>query len=407
MRTLQARHATTLSVLGLVLSLLLPVAALAQSGSVTLRVATFNLEDVRTDALMRDDDPRLCALAEVIQRMRPNILLLNEIAYDLPGAPGVPADAEAGQNARRFAERYLAVPQAEGLRGLRFNAFMAPTNTGMPSGFDLDRSGDVVSEFPEPEGAGQTDEGRAFGGDCWGFGTFPGQYGMALLVDSRLTIRANEVRTFRLLPWSYMPGAFLPRQPETREPWYDEEELKLFRLSSKSHWDVPVALPNGRTVHLLCSHPTPPAFDGPEMRNKRRNFDEIRFWADYIAGEPYIVDDTNRPGGLAPGEAFVVLGDLNADPDEGSSFKDPIERFLLSNPLVEAGSVPRSDIAIDGLDDDDTARFGLRVDYVLPSRGVQVVGSGVWRETPGAGLRFPSDHFPVWADLRFGPPPAR
>lgn len=379
----------------------------ARGGSVTLRVATFNLEDVRTEALMRDDDPRLCALAEVIQRIRPNILLLNEIAYDVPGAPNVAAEAEAGQNGRRFAEHYLAVPQAEGLRGLRFTAFMAPTNTGMPSGFDLDRSGEVVSEFPEPEGTGQTAEGRAFGGDCWGFGTFPGQYGMALLVDSRLTIKTEDVRTFRLLPWSYMPGAFLPRDPETREPWYDEEELGLFRLSSKSHWDVPVVLPNGRVVHLLCSHPTPPAFDGPEMRNKRRNFDEIRFWADYIADEPYIVDDTNRPGGLGRGAAFVILGDLNADPDEGSSFKDPIERFLLSNPRIEAGSVPRSDIAIEGLDDDDTSGFRLRVDYVLPSRGVAVLGSGVWREIPGSRPEFPSDHFPVWADLRFGPPPAR
>jgi endonuclease/exonuclease/phosphatase family metal-dependent hydrolase len=143
------------------------------------------------------------------------------------------------------------------------------------------------------------------------------------------------------------------------------------------------------------------------MRNKRRNFDEIRFWADYIADESYIVDDANRPGGLGPREAFVILGDLNADPDEGSSFKDPIERFLLTNRRVESGSVPRSDVAIEGLDDDDTSGFGLRVDYVLPSRGVGVLGSGVWRAVPDAWPEFPSDHFPVWADLRFEPPPAR
>jgi endonuclease/exonuclease/phosphatase family metal-dependent hydrolase len=389
------------------LALLVPRAALAQGGSVSLRVATFNIEDVRTADLLRDEDARLRALAEVIQRLRPNVILLNEIAYDVPGAPDVPADADPGQNAERFVKHYLSVPQAEGLRGLDMDAFMAPTNTGMPSGFDLDRSGEIVSEFPEPGASGQTAEGRAFGGDCWGFGTFPGQYGMALLVDKRLTILTDDIRTFRLLPWSYMPGAFLPQDPKTREPWYSDEVRKLFRLSSKSHWDVPIRLPNGRVVHMLCSHPTPPAFDGPEMRNKRRNFDEIRFWADYLANESYIVDDNNQPGGLARGSAFVILGDLNADPDEGSSFKDPMQRFLLRNRQVEAGTTPKADIPIDGLDDDDTSRFRLRVDYVLPSRGVDVLRAGVWRAVPESQPAFPSDHFPVWADLRFGPPRER
>jgi hypothetical protein len=36
-------------------------------------------------------------------------------------------------------------------------------------------------------------------------------------------------------------------------------------------------------VHFLVSHSTLPVFDGPEDRNGRRNFDEIRFWADYIS----------------------------------------------------------------------------------------------------------------------------
>jgi endonuclease/exonuclease/phosphatase family metal-dependent hydrolase len=372
------------------------------AGPVALRVATFNLEDVRTADLLRRDAPRLRSLAEVIQRVRPNVILLNEIAYDTQGGPDVPQGAEPGQNARRFVEHYLTAPQAAGLEPMRFRAFMAPTNTGMPSGFDLDRSGETVAEYPPPSPQ-QTQAGIAFGGDCWGFGTFPGQYGMALLVDARLEIREEDVRTFRLLPWDYMPGAFLPKDPESGEPWFSEEQLALVRLSSKSHWDVPVALPNGAVLHVLCSHPTPPAFDGPEMRNKRRNYDEIRFWADYLAGEPYIVDDRNRPGGLAWGEPFVILGDLNADPDEGDSFKNPIERLLLTNRHVDASHTPLADVAVEGLEPDDTAGFGLRVDYILPSRGVETSACGVWRNAP-SGAAFPSDHFLVWADLRVPPP---
>ncbi len=66
------------------------------------------------------------------------------------------------------------------------------------------------------------------------------------------------------------------------------------RLSSTSHWDVPVYV--GRVVHVLAAHPAAPALDGPEDRNGLRNADEIRFWADYVAGPgaAWIVDDCRR-----------------------------------------------------------------------------------------------------------------
>ncbi len=51
----------------------------------TVRVATFNIEDVRQEDVSRADNPRLKAIAEVIQRIGPNIIFLNEIAYDMPG----------------------------------------------------------------------------------------------------------------------------------------------------------------------------------------------------------------------------------------------------------------------------------------------------------------------------------
>ena len=81
-----------------------------------------------------------------------------------------------------------------------------------------------------------------------------------------------------------MPGALAPSDPESGENWYSPEEWAAFRLASKSFWDVPVSLPNGSEVRFLLSHPSPPAFDGPEKRNQRRNHDEIRFWADYLDG---------------------------------------------------------------------------------------------------------------------------
>lgn len=380
-------------------------ASAAQDG-LAVRVATFNLEDVRTSDLVDGNQPRLRRLGEVIQRIRPTVILLNEIAYDLPGGPGVPADAGEGLNGQRFATLYLARSQGDGLGPLRFKAFMARSNTGMPSGFDLNHDGRIVSSYPaagesNDEGmpSGQTDDGRAYGGDSWGFGTFPGQYAMALLVDERAEILVDEVRTFRLLPWDYMPGAMLPDDPDGGQPWYDDEQRRLMRLSSKSHWDVPVRFSNGAVVHFLCSHPTPPAFDGPERRNAKRNHDEIRFWADYLDGASWIVDDAGRGGGLDRDALFVILGDLNADPDEGSSVGDPIGSLLLAHKRVQGEAVPISTIDVGGLESDDTARFGLRVDYVLPCITVDILGTGIWRHEPAGGAGFPSDHFPVWADL--------
>lgn len=371
---------------------------------VAVRVATFNIEDLRTDELVEPYSERVVRAAEVIQRIRPNIVLINEIAYDMPGGPGFDEDAGPGQNAQRLAA-LLAEPAASDVEPLAYNVFTAESNTGRASGFDLDRNGETVTTVP-PASDEQTDAHRAYGGDCWGFGTFPGQYGMALLVDERLEIREEYIRTFRLFPWSRMPNAMLPQTVSTDGEnegetidWYEGEAGTLFRLSSKSHWDVPVELPNGEVIHVLASHPTPPAFDGEEGRNKKRNHDEIRFWADYVSGAAYIVDDRRQPGGLPAGSHFVIVGDLNADPDEGSSHRNPIGNLLLKSRFLADDPAPTSDLKIGGLEGDDTARFGLRVDYVLPSKTLGVARTGVWRYPPAGGGEFPSDHFPVWADL--------
>lgn len=410
MRTLTRRTVLTLAMLACSLLIAGPARAADRPGT-TIRVATFNLLDVRSEDVRNPEHPRLRALAEIIQRIRPNVLLLTEIAYDAPGYPGVPdTQTEAGQNARLFAENFLARPQAPGLEPLRYRAFMAPSNTGIPSGFDLDRSGRVVTEFPQPEPTPPnelpgraSDEAIAYGNDAWGFGTFPGQYAMGLLVDTRLTIETDRVRTFQLFPWDYMPGAFLPTDPDTNDPWFTDEERDFVRLSSKSHWDVPVRLPSGAVVHFLCSHPTPPAFDGPEMRNRKRNHDEIRFWADYVSSGAYIVDDRNRPGPLDDNAHFVILGDLNADPEKGNSYRDPIGRVLFTAPRVNSRLTPTSDVETEGLTPTDTAAFRLRVDYVVPSTCLGGIRAGIWRHPPTLDAwqgPFPSDHFPVWADLR-------
>lgn len=406
-----------LSALSLLLTLMLawttacdrPATSPATIQPETLRVMTYNIEDVRTSDLRNREHPRLTRAAARIQALRPDILVVQELTVDQPGAPGYQPGDEVRMNGQRFAENFLAVAQADSLEPLQYRVYMPLTNTGEASGYDLDNNGSVVTEVPQvpaPEDgrpAPQNDAGRAYGGDAWGFGTFPGQYGMALFVRDGLTIVRDSIRTLRLFTWSDMPDAAKPVDSETGEPWYSDEEWANMRLSSKTHMDVPVTTPTGDTIHVLASHPTPPGFDGPADRNGRRNHDEIRLWADYVSNASYVYDDSLRAGGLPPDARFVIVGDQNADPDEGDGYDRAIHQ-LLDHPRVQGSEEPTASdagqAAFPDLDPDDTARWGLRADYVLPSENLRVVGSGVYRPSGADTTAIEvSDHFPVWVDV--------
>jgi len=137
------------------------------------------------------------------------------------------------------------------------------------------------------------------------------------------------------------------------------------------------------------------------MRNKKRNHDEIRFWADYLKGESYMTDDQGKSGGFLGGAPYVLLGDQNADPDEGSSFENPAQEYLIGSGLFQSEFVPKADAQIRDLDDDDTSQFGLRVDYVLPSNDLEILNGGVLASP--FNEKYPaSDHLPVWLQVVIG-----
>lgn len=338
-----------------------------------VRLATFNVAMGLSEsgalgrALESGNDPRLQKLAAILERVDPDILLLNEFDYD-----------ESVDSAGLLNQRYL------GDRPYPYS-FRAPVNTGVTSGLDLDGDGEI---------------GGA--GDAWGYGDFPGQYGMLLL--SRYPIRHEAVRDFREFRWSELPGANRPRWPDGRE-FYDDATWAQVRLSSKSHWDVPVDV-NGRLLHVLAHHPTPPVFDGPEDRNGRRNFDEIRFWLEYVP---------------SLSEPFAILGDFNADPFDGDSRPGAIGQ-LLDSPLINARRTPASrggaeaaarqggvnphhqgDPAHDTSDFSDRRTGNLRLDYVLPSAELEIVDCGVFwpaSDEPGHEWIDLSDHRLVWMDVK-------
>jgi Endonuclease/Exonuclease/phosphatase family len=370
----------------------------------TIRFATFNaaLNRANEGELITDlstpDNAQAKVIAEIIQHVNPDVLLISEFDFD-----------EDGRAANLFKQNYLAVNQNGAGPADYPYVYIAPSNTGVPSGKDLDNSGSIGGP-----------------NDAFGYGSFPGQFGM--VIYAKYPIMKHETRTFQTFLWKDMPDALLPGNPATSEPmdWYSADVLEIFRLSSKSHWDVPVAIGNA-VVHVLASHPTPPVFDGAENRNGTRNHDEIRFWADYIkpGKRGYMYDDDGIDGGLQEDKYFVIMGDLNADPLDGDSTNNPV-RLLLNHPLVNTEITPASEGGIEAANKNgraneshlgdprfDTADFAdsapgnLRTDYVLPSKQLKIKNAGVFWPVSSDPLSSligtftspGSDHRLVWVDV--------
>ncbi|AFY48778.1 3-phytase (myo-inositol-hexaphosphate 3-phosphohydrolase) [Nostoc sp. PCC 7524] len=380
-----------------------------------------NVDNPNNDTATQARINQAKTVAEIIQRNNPDILLINEFDY-------------APEAVDLFKQNFLEVSQNGATPVTYQYAYIAPSNTGIASGFDLNNDGTVGG-----------------GNDAFGFGNFPGQFGMLLL--SKYEIDTENVRTFQNFLWKDMPGSLLTDDPTVDNPntpasenlngFYSPEEIEILRLSSKSHWDVPIKV-NGETVHVLVSHPTPPLFDDPANTppdqiidwNGKRNHDEIRFWADYVTpgkGD-YIYDDNQKTGGLAAGSRFVIMGDQNADPNDGDSYNNAILQ-LLQNPGINTNSIPsspgaaqqassqgiannnhKSNPSFDTADFNDNAPGNLRADYVLPSVDLQITNSGVFWPlntdptfplvgtfTSGIPGGFPSsDHRLVFADVQMG-----
>jgi len=318
--------------------------------------------------LLRDilsgKDAQVLAVADVIKQVSPDVLVLNGFDYD---AGGVALAA--------FADLLNDYPYRFALR----------PNTGMQTGLDMDGDGRIGGPR-----------------DAQGYGRFAGQGGMAIL--SRYPLNAKQAQDFSGLKWAAFPDAVLP--VVDGKPFPSPQAVAAQRLSSVGHWVVPVKLPDG-VINLMAFHAGPPVFDGPEDRNGKRNHDEVRFWNVYLDGG-LGTKPTSGP--------FVILGDANQDPLDGEGLKDAI-RGLLAHPLVQdplpksegavvatreqggANASHQTDPALDTVDWRDTPAPGnMRVDYVLPSKDLQVAVAGVYWPV-GADSGAASRHRLVWVDL--------
>ncbi|MEC7763716.1 MAG: endonuclease/exonuclease/phosphatase family protein [Pseudomonadota bacterium] len=341
-------------------------------GAVTaepVRIATYDAELFRDGpGLLLDDildgDEQVAAVADVIAFAQPDILHLTGFDWDLENH-ALTAFAEL------LADREATYPYR----------YASQPNTGVPSGVDLDGNGRVA----EPR-------------DSFGYGTFTGQGGMAIL--SRFPI--GEVRDFTQTLWADMPDSLAP--VVDGQPFPSDEAAAIRRLSSVAHWDVPIDV-RGTTIHLLAWHGSTPVFDGPEDLNGARGADEALFWLKLLDGAlPY--DPPRGP--------VVLTGISNIDPVDGDGRHGVMERLLTdprlqdTQPTSAGGTASANpehsgDPARDTADFDDPEPGNLRVDYVLPSADLSVIDSGVVWPAPGEPMAetvvTASRHRLVWVDV--------
>lgn len=335
-----------------------------------MRIATFNADLSRKGPglLARDlaagTDPQTGAVVQLIAASDADVILLTEVDWDRDHVALTALQAALSAAGAPYPHAYAPQP-----------------NTGLPTGLDLD-------------GDGATTGAR----DAQGYGRFPGHRGMALL--SRLPIDAAGARDFSTLLWRDLPASRLPAAG------LPDGAADVLRLSTTGHWDVPVILPDGGRINLLAWSASPPAFR-PLAANIARNHDEAAFWTHYLDGAlPW----------SAPTARFVLLGDANSDPDDGSGDRAAI-RALLADPRLtdpRPSSAGGAAAAIAGRSGDpalDTADWAqnrnvkdnLRVDYVLPSSDLAVTGQGVlWplQDDPfAATAAAASPHRLVWVDV--------
>lgn len=330
-----------------------------------MRLATWNvgLEREGPGLLLRDiaggQDAQVAAVVRGLVALDADVVLLTGVDFDLGGAALSELQAQLAAAGAAYPWRFAVAP-----------------NTGVATGLDLD-------------GDGRRGSAR----DAQGWGQFAGAGGMAVL--SRLPIASDQARDFSGFLWADLPGALLPNT-------MDGAARRVQRLATTGFWEVPLVLPGGGRLYLLAWHATPPVFDGPEDRNGRRNHDEAAFWLHLLSGHLPIPP---------PDAPFVLLGDANLDPADGDGRPDALAALLAFDGLQDPqprGTANRADPGHRGDPALDTVLYdaplgGLRLDYVLPSAGVQILASGVlWppsTEPLADVLTLASRHRPVWIDL--------
>lgn len=352
-----------------------------ESKPTKVRVAQYNIVDLGTDKLSDPNNEQVKAALEVVNRISPDFLAVHEIQYDLSeNVDAKPGDFDNGA-----------------LNGERLAALLNQNNSGKPYRYSLLTLGNWGFYWP-----------GYIPGVHWAFFASngdparPGGLNSALI--SRYPILEDKVRVIADFAWRDLPDNVLADLKADT----GDEVPEGFPLFNKALIVAPVDV-GGTLIYAILLHTTSPI--GFRI-NKYRNRDQIKGLALFLEGKLPGVEP------LPENARFVVLGDLNCDPEDGDGLPDTAALFL-NHPLIAAfnpsgagtvGTNPAQNthssacMAPDGPDPETKKQ--LRLDYVLPSLtiGTPLDGAVFFPDFRTAAddwklACMASDHMLVWADL--------
>ena len=227
--------------------------------------------------LSTPNNAQAALIAETIQRVNPDILLINEFDF-YPDGEAADCSGTTTSRCRTTALRAWSTP----------TTFVAPSNTGMPSGFDLNNNG-ARPGWVRRRRLRLRRSSRA--SSAWS----------SQQVPHRVRRRAH----LPALPLEGHAGRVAARRPGHggADDWYSPAELDVFRLSSKS----PLGRPDrdrqqDRALPGLATR-RPRSSTGPRTATGRATTTRSGSGptTSPVGTASYIYDDAGRTGGLAHG----------------------------------------------------------------------------------------------------------
>ncbi|MEZ4872358.1 MAG: endonuclease/exonuclease/phosphatase family protein [Bdellovibrionales bacterium] len=352
----------------------------------TLRIVHYNIKELNSFKILnqaKQQGSQLNAVMGIVSSLRPDLLSLNEIQYDLPNVPDAGFQS-SGENLNILAPLF-------GMAGA--TSVFYPANTGMKS---CPRPEELTDELKEAFQQRRYDcpavtngayilenpsaEDRILFSDPVNFGMFPGQYSTGLL--SRYPIKKqiiiSEVRWKDVNPdldlsqFTDGNGNPLP------------EDMELF----DKNFNHVVMDFQGAPLNVILLHTVPAfGFGNERTPNFQRNLDQLRFLQWYLGSASTGIGPLEGIEPLAEGASFVAMGDWNVDRDS-----DNLGAAAIAD-LQSEFKMWKSDRQITYLGSSFAPQgFTAQLDYMLLSHDLQVREGFVYspaeeREEMGCGRR--------------------
>ena len=220
-----------------------------------LRIVHYNIKELHSlkihSQLGASNLNQLQAVRNILLRLRPELLSLNEVQYDLPGVPDS-SFVTSGENLNKLSAQF-------GMAGAA--SVFYPANTG------------ALSE-PRPDGtyvvSSPTAEERQLYSDPLNFGMFPAQYSTGLLSLKPV----GRVKEYSQILWSQVSPTLDLSQFNDGNGQPLPEDMLLF---DKNFTHVEIQF-QGKPLHVIVFHSVPAFhFGNDKSPNYQRNKDQLRF----------------------------------------------------------------------------------------------------------------------------------